>query len=588
MPPRRAGTPPGPPPGLQAAFSVADRLFPTLLDAAVKVKPSVADLDSDTLRRAFRNAWLSRPPPPNDLHAASALLVSVANRLARAARHVEDPFESAAPSPAPSSSPASQRSPAPADDFTLPHIDPQDVAAAAPAFPAVIPPSMRSLLEALLAKDRDDFLALDEAAKSLLRDLVAKLASFVSSPAPPAVDSTSGLRSGSAPAHSAPKDPVAVQPADPITKPTSPPPRPPRSPTRPPPRAAKPPPARKATSAKQSYAKVAASAPAASVAAPASPKAPASPPSKTAALRKSCIRQGTKATKVIVRFPPPPAKQPSVQHLWGTLAAFKPTDIGVTLRGDFVLTFSQVLDASDHEVLVKKFKKAYAVDVQVLNWGTTSLLKFPLVPTRHPDGSAVTSEWLHKTISSHPKWKSVEFVQSPRFIVPAGKSIGYTATVFAEVADDRGASVAKRLLQTDVSFHSVPRRCKPWTVSAAVKQCGICLRWGHSTHHCSSKSAWCLACAGNHESSTHAAAATADSRYDIIKCANCHGEHWATAHTCPFYKARFNKAELAALQKHRLERVRENRRHRPRVHKFVQFDDALSDSEDLPSDDGLY
>ncbi|KAF8644713.1 hypothetical protein AX14_009368 [Amanita brunnescens Koide BX004] len=263
-------------------------------------------------------------------------------------------------------------------------------------------------------------------------------------------------------------DSVAVQPADPITKPASPPPRPPRSPTRPPPCVPKPPPARKAAQPKQSYAKAAASVPAAPVAAPAHLKAPASPPSKTAALRKSCIKQGMKATKVIVRFPPS-TKQPSVHQLWGTLMAFKPTDIGITLRGDFILTFSQVLDSSDHSMLVKKFKKVYSVDVKVLNQGTTSLLKFPLVPTHHPDSSAVTSEWLHKTIAGHPKWQDVEFVQAPCFIVPAGKTIGYTTTVFTEVADDRGASVAKRLLQTDVLFHTVPQHCKPWSVSVAVK-----------------------------------------------------------------------------------------------------------------------
>ena len=240
MPPRRGGAPPGPSSGPQAA-SPSDRLFPVLLDAAVKLKPSIANLDPDALRRSFRNAWLARPPPPNDLHAASALLVSVANRLACAARRAEDPFESAASSPAPSVTPASQRSPATAGDLTLPHIDPQDVAAAVPAYPAVTPPSMRSLLEALLAKDQDDFRALDEAANSLLRDLVAKLATFVSPPAFPAVDSASSPRSGSVPAHPVPKDPVAVQPADPMTKPLSPPPRPPRSPTRPPPRAPKPP-----------------------------------------------------------------------------------------------------------------------------------------------------------------------------------------------------------------------------------------------------------------------------------------------------------------------------------------------------------
>ena len=161
---------------------------------------------------------------------------------------------------------------------TPPHIDPQDVAAATPFFPAVTPPSMRSLLEALLAKDQDDYRALDEAATSLLWDLAAKLASFVSFPAPFAVDATSSPRLSPVPAHVAPMDPVAVQSADPITKPpSSPPPRPPRSPTQPSPRAAKPPPARKPVPAKQSYAKVAASAPAAPVATAALPKAPAPP-----------------------------------------------------------------------------------------------------------------------------------------------------------------------------------------------------------------------------------------------------------------------------------------------------------------------
>jgi hypothetical protein len=102
-----------------------------------------------------------------------------------------------------------------------------------------------------------------------------------------------------------------------------------------------------------------------------------------------------------------------VSTLWSALATFKPSDIALTLRGDFVLTFGQVLDSDDHAVLAKKLKRVYSVDIQVLNRGTTSLLKFPLVPTRHPDSSAVTNEWLHMTISSHPQWKSIEFVQKP-------------------------------------------------------------------------------------------------------------------------------------------------------------------------------
>ena len=476
--------------------------------------------------------------------------------------------------------------PAPAGvpDITFPHIEPTDIPAK--ASPSVMPPSIKSLLSALLLKEPDDLRSLDNESMSLLRDVANKLFRVLRSMKPPAVGSVPSSHPGSVPAHTVPTSPVAVQPTDSVTKPTSPPPRPPHSPTRPPPRAPRPPPARVAAP-KQSYAKAAASPPAAPAVAPPVPKAPV-PPSKTAALRKSCIRQGTKATKVIVWFPDP-SKQPSVNQLWGTLAMFKPTDIACTLRGDFILTFSQVLDSDDHAILAKKLKKVYTVDVQVLNRGTTSLLKFPLVPTRHPDGSAVTSEWLFKTISSHPKWQNVEFVQKPRFIIQTSKSIGFTATVFVEVADDRSASLAKRLLQTNVLFHAVPRRCCPWSVSILAKQCGICLWWGHSTHNCSSKSAWCNICAGNHESSTHEAASKRDPRYQVIKCTNCHGEHGATTRVCPFYRARFNPQELAKLQKSRIEWVREAHRSRPRVPREHWFpDDDMSHREDSPFDNDLY
>ncbi|KAF8676752.1 hypothetical protein AX14_004827, partial [Amanita brunnescens Koide BX004] len=143
-------------------------------------------------------------------------------------------------------------------------------------------------------------------------------------------------------------------------------------------------------------------------------------------------------------------------------------------------------------------------------------------------------------------------------------------TVFVEIADDRSASTAKRLLQTDVLFHAVPRRCHPWSVSTAAKQCGICMRWGHLTHNCSSKSAWCNTCAGNHESSTHAAVAKDDPKARVIK-------------------ARFSLQELAKLQKIRIERVREARRSRPRVPREHRFpDDESSYHEEYPVDEDLY
>ena len=571
MPPRRGGAPPGPSPGPQDAYSPAS-IFPVLLAAAVKIQPAFAGLDQQALFRSFTNMWAARPPPPADIEAATAILFAAARRLARLAENDDDPFEAVPASPPPDS-PEGSPAPAGLPNITFPHIEPADIPPKTPS--PVLPPSIKSLLEALLNKDQDDFLALDDASMSLLRDLANRFFRFLRK-------TPAGTPSSAPKPLPAPTVPVAVQPAEPLTKPQSPPPRPPRSPTRPPPRAPRPPPAHKAMPAKQSYAKAAASAPPAPAAAPAPLKAAQATPSKTAAMRKSCIKQGTKATKVIVRFPNDAKHLPTVNQLWGSLAVFKPSD--------YILTFPQVLDADDHMTLVKKLKKVYSIDVQVLNWGTTSLLKFPLVPTHHLDGTAVTNEWLHKTISGHPKWQSMEFVQKPRFIIPTGKNIGFTATVFIEVSDDRAASTAKRLLQTDVAFHSVPRRCKPWSVSPAARQCGICMRWGHSTHHCSSKSAWCNVCAGNHESSTHAAAAASDSKHNLIKCANCLGEHGATSRICPFYRACFNPQELAKLQKSRLDRVREarqSRHHVPKEHQFL--DNMESYHEDPPTDDnGLY
>ena len=504
MPPHRGGAPPGPSSGPQDAYTPAS-IFPILLAAAMKIQPAFAELDQQALFRTFTNMWTARPPPPADIQATTAILFAAARRLAWLAQDKDDPFESASqatPTASPHGSPAGSPAPTGLPDITFPHIDPTDIPARASL--SAVPPSVKSLLEALLTKDQEDFRALDDDSMSLLRDLANRLFRFLRK--------TPARMPSSAPKSlPAPTEPAAVQTTDPLTKPLSPPPRPPHSPTQPPPRAPRPPPACKAAPAeKQSYTKAAASVPAAPTAPLAPPKAPATP-SKTAAMRRSCVKQGTKATKVIVRFPDNAKYLPSVNQLWGSLAVFKPSDIAVTLWGDYILTFPQVLDSDDHATLVKKLKKVYSVDVQVLNRGTTSLLKFPLVPTRHPDGTAVTNEWLHKTISGHPKWQSVEFVQKPRFIIPTGKNIGFTATIFVEVSDNRTASTAKRLLQTDVAFHSVPRCCKPWSASPAARQCGICMRWGHSTHHCSSKSAWCNVCARNHESSTHAATAASDS-----------------------------------------------------------------------------
>ncbi|KAF8644759.1 hypothetical protein AX14_009355 [Amanita brunnescens Koide BX004] len=399
MPPRCGGAPPGPSSGPRDA-SIVYSIFPTLLATAIKHDPDIARLDPKVLCHTFYNKWIVSPPPPNDMEAASALLLAAARCVARETDNdQDDPFKSAPKATPPASSPASPKgSPSSVGmpDITFPHIDPSDVVAAASSS-NVTPPSTKSLLAALLQKDQDDFKALDEESMSLLRDVANWLFRFLRRT--PAGMPASALKP--LPAHT---DPVAVQPADPLTKPQSPPPRPPRSPTQPPPRVPRPPLARDATSApKQSYAKAAASAPAAPAAASALPKAPA-PPSKTTAMRKLCIKQGTKATKVILCFPDS-TKQPTVNQLWGTLATFKPTDIALSLRGDFILTFSHVLDSDDHSTLVRKLKKVYSLDIQSLTSGSTKLS--PATPSGKMRNSSRSRD-----LSSQPVGISASLPQS--------------------------------------------------------------------------------------------------------------------------------------------------------------------------------
>ena len=53
----------------------------------------------------------------------------------------------------------------------------------------------------------------------------------------------------------------------------------------------------------------------------------------------------------------------------------------------------------------------------------------------------------------------------------------------------------------------------------------------------------------------HNIAVQSDPNPPNVKCANCHGGHWAIDRHCPFYRARFNQQELAKLQKQRITRV---------------------------------
>ncbi|KAF8324834.1 hypothetical protein F5887DRAFT_266147 [Amanita rubescens] len=310
---------------------------------------------------------------------------------------------------------------------------------------------------------------------------------------------------------------------------------------------------------RRSYASVAGKGPP-----PVLPQPPPPPgPSKQAAHIKSCTRQGTKASALVLRFLPSADGPvvPLLSDVQRVLAGSSPppAHVGYTLRGDLLVRFSQAIGPELKKEVISLLSTLHAGGVQLLSRDTTSLVKFMHVPTHRLTGGAATSDWLQATISAHPRWKGVHFVQQAHFVIPSGKTIGHTATVVVEVADDRASSVARRLLQTDVHFDGVPCRARPWVLRKASRQCGICLRWGHTSHVCSSRLPWCAMCANCHSTAVHEQAVQKDSALQVIKCINCRGQHPAISRDCPFFTSRFDDKALAILQAKRLKQVRQTR-----------------------------
>jgi hypothetical protein len=211
-----------------------------------------------------------------------------------------------------------------------------------------------------------------------------------------------------------------------------------------------------------------------------------------------------------------------------------------------------------HEVL-KGFKTS-DVDSKILERPTHSVLKFNAVPTITHDGQKVTAAVAAACLQRHPVWKDVKPLGPPEFVFLKNSPAATHATLRIKVQDTQKASVAKKLLETTVTFVGVARRCLPWTVSQTARQCSTCLKWGHSAYVCRAREPRCDQCAGNHLTAYHRhhAANCKDVAcgHFNIRCVNCSMPHHASSMSCSFFQARSAPGKLQELQKQRLARLR--------------------------------
>ncbi|KAF8623066.1 hypothetical protein AX15_006523 [Amanita polypyramis BW_CC] len=137
----------------------------------------------------------------------------------------------------------------------------------------------------------------------------------------------------------------------------------------------------------------------------ASPTAPSLP--KLVRLCKACTKQGTKATMALLRpsLAGPPSNASAIVDFMASkpLGDRIPVSQMVTLRGDWSLTFSEALTLPDLEQLQAALDTFHHPGAEVVNCPTSTSLKFPHVPTIHPDGSTVSNSDLLAALHSHPR-----------------------------------------------------------------------------------------------------------------------------------------------------------------------------------------
>jgi hypothetical protein len=289
--------------------------------------------------------------------------------------------------------------------------------------------------------------------------------------------------------------------------------------------------------------------------------------------RPSCLVKGIRANTIAARLPPgvaiPPSLPAVISSVNGGLKSLnvdgRVTEILQGVRRHITIVFDRVVDdATSQAALRSVFThfKTKKEDVHILERPTHSILKFTAVPTVAPDGRQVTMEMIAACLQRHPQWKNIEVIDAPRFVYPKTNPAPYCATLQVKVKDTQKASVAKKLLETSVSFIGITRRCQPWTVSPTARQCSTCLKWGHTAYVCRARAPQCNTCAGPHLSAYHrshvAACEDQDCTHYQIRCANCYDSHEASSVSCPFFKARSSPGQLQKLQKARVERLRRN------------------------------
>src|SRR6266704_1903065 len=204
--------------------------------------------------------------------------------------------------------------------------------------------------------------------------------------------------------------------------------------------------------------------------------------------KPGCLIQGIRSNTVAVRLPDGVKVPPSLPAVIAD-ANVNPKRMGCNerikeihygIRRHLNLVFDQNVSNETRSFALNYVLGRFNAEpssVTELERPTHSILKFTAVPTVSNNGTAIQAAHATALLRRHPAWADVEFLEEPRFVFPKGNPNPLCATLQTKIKDTRKATIAKKLLNTTVSFAGVVRRCQPWTVAPTARQCSTCLKW---------------------------------------------------------------------------------------------------------------
>ena len=135
-------------------------------------------------------------------------------------------------------------------------------------------------------------------------------------------------------------------------------------------------------------------------------------------------------------------------------------------------------------------------------------------------------------------------------------------TAVFKVLDHSDGPTTCDIVGRRVSIQGEQRQIRTWLDKPNTPQCNQCYKWGHHSHNCRTRGAYCAICGGTHPTSlhcmiclTHNTNSSPCPALHDLKCINCGGQHDARSRDCIWYQAHTNETAMRSLMGQRRQRL---------------------------------